>query len=68
MRTAATIRQPVTAQPRRKTLDWRDEPLLPSDIEAMREGDRAMAEGRLIPHAQVMAELAEIRRQHGGSK
>ena len=68
MRTAATIRQPVTAQPRRKTLDWRDEPLLPSDIEAMREGDRAMAEGRLIPHEQVRREIDEARRQRGGSK
>ncbi len=69
MRNAATVRQPVPpAQPN----DWGNEPCLPGDLHAMREGDRAMAEGRLISDATVgrkLRQLAKLQRERaGGSK
>ena len=53
--------------------DWGNEPCLPSDLHAMREGDRAAAEGRLISDAVVGRHLRQLvrrlqRERDGGSK
>lgn len=60
MKSAATIRQPA---PPARPDDWGNEPCLPSDLHAMREGDRADAEGRLISDAAVGRKLRQLVRK-----
>ena len=43
--------------------DWANELPLPSDLYAMKQADRDMREGRLIPHAAVVRRLKRILRK-----
>lgn len=72
MKSAATIRQsaPQTAP---AADDWANEPWLLSDLEAAREGDRAMKEGLCISDAEMGRQLRALKRKlerqrGGGSK
>ena len=72
MKSAATIRQ-VAPQTANAADDWHNEPWLLSDLEAAREGDRAMKEGRCISDAEMGRQLRALKRKlerqrGGGSK
>ena len=72
MKSAATIRQ-TAPQTANAAADWHNEPWLLSDLEASREGDRAMAEGRCISDAAMGRKLRAFKRKlqvqrDGGSK
>ncbi len=63
MKSATTTQQPATPPPENN--DWGDEPCLPSDLHAMREGERAAAERRLIPDAAIGRMLRQRERNNG---
>ena len=68
MRNAARARENA---PPTQSDDWGNELPLPGDLHAMRQGDRDMAEGRLIPDAAIgrmLRRLARKRQLAGGSK
>lgn len=69
MRNAAPAREDA---PPPQSDDWGNELPLPGDLHAMRQAERDMREGRLIPDAVVarkLRRLAKLQRERaGGSK